>query len=250
MPASPLELKGLQDTPSYARFIRTNLHVHTPATPWDWNAFEGQTIRASELNPESFFEALTQTSLELIAITDHNCITWCEPLIRLAKKYRKEGKGNIHILPGVEITTHEGPHLVAIFDENQSLEEVTQFLHQIGLTGKGEQADHTSVLMTDVMTKVSKLHGLVVAPHVDNEKNGLWGYKGFKGREDALNHPDLGVLACPSGSIKIVKERNNRRRLLVQNMDNTRILNYFGFLNVSDCHRIEDLELNSPQVIL
>ena len=102
MPISIDELNEFLNNPNYARFVHTNLHMHTPSTPWDWDSYPNQTTKASMLTPEGYFDALNKSSLELVAITDHNCISWCTPLIELAKKARKEGRSKLHILPGVE----------------------------------------------------------------------------------------------------------------------------------------------------
>ena len=81
MPASLQELNEMYQNSGYARFVHTNLHIHTPATPWDWNSFSNQSRDANSITPEIFFNCLNETSLELVAITDHNCVKWCEPLI-------------------------------------------------------------------------------------------------------------------------------------------------------------------------
>ena len=98
MPISVEELKEFLSIQSYARFMNTNLHLHTPATRWDWDGWDGQTRKADTISVDEYFEELKQTSLELVAITDHNCIDWCEPLIQLARKARKEGSSNIRTL--------------------------------------------------------------------------------------------------------------------------------------------------------
>jgi len=141
MPISVKELKEFTQEGKCAKFVNTNLHIHTPATNWDWNGYEGQTKRASEITVEYFFDELNKTSLELVAITDHNCIDWCGPLIRLAQKERKGGRSKLYILPGVEITTYEGPHIIAIFDEKKDPEKIRLLLTRLGMSGKGEQED-------------------------------------------------------------------------------------------------------------
>ncbi len=86
------KLSSIVANQQYARFIHTNLHMHTPVTAWDWDGYEKQTVKAKDITPEIYFDALNQTSLQLVAITDHNCVEWCEPLIELAKNARKNGK--------------------------------------------------------------------------------------------------------------------------------------------------------------
>lgn len=255
MPVSTHELNDFLSNPGHARFVHTNLHLHTPATPWDWDCYPGQTQKAATLTPEAYFDALSKTSLELVAITDHNCIIWCKHLIDLAHRARKEGRSNLHILPGVEITTYEGPHLLAIFDEAQDVTEIKKMLVRLGMSGEGRQEDRVGCLSpNDEITipkvlgeVVDNLGGIVIAPHV-HQKNGLWGPKEFRGRIEILNDHRLRILAAPSGDIKRVSEQPNRVRLLYKNMDTTQITNSFGFINVSDCHRLDDFEVNTTWI--
>lgn len=250
------ELKTFLECPNFARFIRTNLHIHTPATSWDWDAFEGQTTRSSTITPETFFKELNKTELDLVAITDHNCVLWCEQLIALAQKARTEKKSKLHILPGVEITTYEGPHLIAIFSENQNISEINKMLIRLGLAGLGDKGDRVGLKtsgknpeITEVFKEIEGLNGLVIAPHIQSE-DGIWGNKAFKGRPEILNHPSLRVLAAPSGDIKKVVEGQGKIRLLYKNMDTDQYTNSYSFINIADCHRIEDFETNNTWICM
>ena len=109
------EYQKIKEESGYARWYHTNLHMHTPATPYDWNAANSKDERkAGKISQEEYFNELINTSLEVVAITDHNTVAWCEPLMRLAENSRKRGETKIHILPGVEITSYEGPHIIGI----------------------------------------------------------------------------------------------------------------------------------------
>lgn len=251
MPVSVEELREIESNAGFARFIHTNLHIHTPATPWDWDKFPDQTKRASTLTPQEYFDVLNRTSLELVAATDHNCIKWCEPLIELARAGRKNGTCRLHILPGVELTTYEGPHIVALFDEDKDLDEIKSMLIRLGMSGEGSQNDRIScrspgptITIAQAFSEIDSLGGVIIAPHVHN-KDGLWGPKDFRGRTDILNDLRLRILAAPSGDIKRVEEGQGRARFLYKNMDSTIITNSFAFINVSDSHRLDDFELNT-----
>jgi hypothetical protein len=247
------ELNEIRQNARCAKFINTNLHMHTPATPLDWNSRPNQTLKADTLTPEIYFEHLNKTSLELVAITDHNTIAWCEPLMRLAADGRKKGSSKLHILPGVEITTYEGPHLLAIFPEEfEILTEIEKLLTKLDLSGLGKPEDRVSKGETDQVTisKIIKmvvgLGGILIGPHI-HTNDGVWGRSAFRGREDILNDPNFRILAAPSGEIKLVID-NDRRRLLYKNMPNDQIHNLFAFINISDCHRVDDFELNTTWI--
>lgn len=252
MPVSVREFNEFNQEDQSARFLNTNLHIHTPATNWDWDGWESQTRKASEITVKQFFDELNKTSLDLVAITDHNCIDWCGELIKLAQKERKEGKSKLFILPGVEITTYEGPHIIAIFNENKNPEEIRLLLTRLGMSGRGEQEDKVGrhgdpKTIEKVIDEITEEDGTIIGPHVDS-KHGLWGFSDFRSRNDVLNNENLKILAALSGNIKRVKEPSGTVRLLYKTMDTNVIKNSFGFINVSDCHRIEDFENNTTWI--
>lgn len=253
MPVTFEELKTIQSQSNYAKYFQANLHVHTPATPWDWDAVPKQTRKASSITPEIFFEELNKTNLDLVAITDHNCVLWCEKLVELAEKARKRGLSKLYILPGVEISTYEGPHLIAIFDEKKDVREINDMLKLIGLSGNGNKEERCNrsaplnqVTFNEVFEVVLKHGGLFYAPHIQTDL-GLWGCKTFKGRNEIFNDKRLRILSAPSGQIKKVHD-GSKTRLLFQNMDSDQINNSFAFVNTSDSHRIEDLEENTTWI--
>lgn len=242
------DFNNLNEHKHYAEYIKTNLHVHTPFTQWDWDAIDGQTLFSKDLTIEKFFNHLQSTKLDLIAITDHNCVCWCEQMIKLAKKHRKERGSNLVVLPGVEITTYEGPHIIAIFDENKPITEINTMLVNLGLSGNGNKDEKVGdvngrkLTIFDVFTTVELAGGIIIGPHIDS-KDGVWGNSSFRGRNDVLNDPRLRILAAGTGEIKRV-EKNGVVRLLYKNMNAENITNSFAFINPSDCHRIDDLEKN------
>lgn len=249
------EYKTILESGRYARFLHTNLHLHTPATAWDWNSVDEQTKKAEEISPEDYFAALNKTALDLVAITDHNTIAWCEPLMKLAKEGRQKGTSKIHILPGVEITSYEGPHIIGIFNEDFSiLEKIQALLIRLGISAKGEIDDRVSrngkkeYTLIDVIEEIEGLDGIVIAPHVHSSSDGIWGNKDFRGRHDVLTHPKLRILAAPSGHIKKVIETDRITRLLYINMPSELYRNSFAFINVSDCHRLDDFEVNTTWI--
>ncbi len=249
------EYKHLAELGRYARFIHTNLHLHTPATPWDWNSFDGQTKKAGILTPEEYFGKLNETSLELVAITDHNTVSWCEPLMRMAQEGRKNGTCKLHILPGVEITSYEGPHIIGIFEEDIDLiPKIHHMLIRLGLSGEGKEDDRVSKSLSNKFTLidiiveiVDVLGGVVIAPHVHTH-DGIWGNQDFRGRYDVLTNDKLNILAAPSNHIKRVVDNNGKSRLLYKNMDSEQYKKSYGFINISDCHRINDFEENTTWV--
>ena len=55
--------------------------------------------------------------LDAIAITDHNSAEWIDIV-------KEKAKNALVVFPGVEITTWEGLHIVALFDVDKSRSDI------------------------------------------------------------------------------------------------------------------------------
>jgi hypothetical protein len=77
------ELLGL---PSGARFWRTDLHVHTPAS-------SDMDSRWRQATPADVVQQALVSQLEIIAVTDHNSAAWCDEI-------REAARGSaLHVFP-------------------------------------------------------------------------------------------------------------------------------------------------------
>ena len=68
-----------------------------------------------------------------IAVTDHNTAAWIDAMKGAAEKVEVDGR-QLVIFPGVEISVHEGYHVVALFDPSAGQADVENFLGAIGIT--------------------------------------------------------------------------------------------------------------------
>lgn len=106
--------------------------------------------------------------LNVIAVTDHNSIEWCEGVIEAAAGTA------LSVLPGVEISTSEG-HLLAIFDVATSDAKCPRSAG----TGRNQRGGlwQPRRLVRSGLDKlaeqVEKAGGLAIAAHVDAPK-GFW----------------------------------------------------------------------------
>ena len=85
------------------RWYKVNLHVHGQGS-----------------DPPDLVETARAAELDLIAITDHQSFKYYEAIFEAAKKPGR----SLVVLPGMEITTHEGVHVLAIFPLTQSSKEL------------------------------------------------------------------------------------------------------------------------------
>jgi hypothetical protein len=150
-----------------ARFYKTDLHIHTPASKC-W---------LDEKTPDSIeriFDQLAAQGIEVVAITDHNSVESID-------KAKVSGKRlGIYVFPGVEVSTKEG-HILAIFDVAKPTSEIDDWLTRLGFT-KSErgtknalaQDQHgNSLSITAVFDLIEKEGGIAIAPHPNSKGTGF-----------------------------------------------------------------------------
>jgi len=116
--------------PKGSEWRKWDLHVHTKSDS-GYSFHSDLLISKREQNdkeyPRVFIEHLYSVeNLGAIAITDHNRGDWIDKLINENNKHASSlnGRDKITILPGVEIESGDGIHLLVIFNPDTQLENV------------------------------------------------------------------------------------------------------------------------------
>ncbi len=145
--------------PSGAQWFKADLHIHTPASG---NDFRGN---GKETTAQDIVEAAIVKGLDIIAVTDHNTVAWCDKVRKAA-----EGKGLV-VFPGVEVSTKEG-HVLAIFDVDTQTQEMNRFLEHAGFPPeKVGVVEYSSELgFSDTVDVVAKFGGVAIAAHADRDR--------------------------------------------------------------------------------
>jgi 3',5'-nucleoside bisphosphate phosphatase len=102
---------------------RCDLHVHTCLSP----------CADLDMYPRALVQRFIEEKLDIVAICDHNASENVPYLMRLA-----EDKP-ITILPGMEVTSSEEVHILAIFDNYKSLSRLQQIIYD-HLFGKNDES--------------------------------------------------------------------------------------------------------------
>jgi 3',5'-nucleoside bisphosphate phosphatase len=169
-------------TPYYA-----DLHIHTLLSP----------CGEIEMIPSLIVESAKRAGLDIIAIADHNSCENAGAVIEAA-----EGSG-IRVLPGLEVQSAEGIHLLCLFDEIGQATELQQAVYAslpsppLGKEGAGgvdklfaEQmivdsrdefvgycerllALPTRLSIDDLWQRVENLNGILIPSHIDRSGTGL-----------------------------------------------------------------------------
>jgi len=153
-----------------------DLHMHSPLSP----------CAEDSMLPEKVVERALVFGLDVIAITDHNAI---DNVLPFWEEGREKG---LTVVPGMELETQEGIHLVCLFETLEALQawnislspfktalqnDSRYFGHQWVISRKGERIREEERMLSasmeisvdDVIPAVHQYGGLCIAAHVDRQ---------------------------------------------------------------------------------
>ena len=155
-----------------SRWWKFDFHNHTPASS-DFDASEKSTLQ-----PRDWLLAYMRKGIDCVAVTDHNCSDWITTLQDTLKQLtceQPEGYRPLVLFPGVEITTSESLHLLALFDHQADKSVLDGLLVgklNVSNAGKPNAERMVSESTSSVIDQIHALKGLAIAAHVET-KNGL-----------------------------------------------------------------------------
>jgi hypothetical protein len=160
--------------------IEADLHIHTLLSP----------CGELEMIPPLIVEAAKMAGLDLIAVADHNSCENAGAVIKAA-----EGSG-IRVLPGLEVQSVEGVHLLCLFDNLEQAQAMQEFVYsslinmagtykyteeQFVVDSEGEFIGYcdkfialpTSMDIDEVYERVTLLGGIMIPSHIDRQATGI-----------------------------------------------------------------------------
>lgn len=149
-----------------SEWVKWDLHVHT-ASSFDYE------YRADDAD-ELLVNALEKHDIQAVAITDHFLID-----AQRIKRIRELVKDKITIFPGVELRTDKGGtniHVILIFDENISVDELSQDFEVIMLRQKSKPSQSTDTTIYwdyEAIKEFAKTHNGLISIHAGKKSNGL-----------------------------------------------------------------------------
>ena len=177
------------------RAFRCDLHIHTCLSP------------CADLNmyPRALIEKSIAEKLDVIAVCDHNASENVEYVLSLAK-----GRP-ITVLPGMEVSSLEEVHVLAIFDDLRDLKKLQTTVYE-HLPGKNREdifgcqvivndrdevegmnerllIGATDIPLHHIINQIHAFGGLAIASHIDRPSYSILSQLGFIGPEapfDAL----------------------------------------------------------------
>lgn len=168
------------------RKFKADLHIHTCLSP----------CADLEMTPSAIVKTALEKEIDMIAISDHNS---AENVIAAQKA---AGNKNITVLAGMEVTSSEEAHILALLDDVEGIMKLQDIVYKNLLPGEnderlfGEQIvvnekeevlsfnkrlliGATSLSAQEIVNTIHSLGGLAIASHVDRDAFSIISQLGF-----------------------------------------------------------------------
>ena len=216
-----------------------DFHIHTCLSP----------CSDLDMHPQALVGKILEAKLDVAAICDHNSSENVPFVMNAAR-----GK-NLNILPGMEVTTSEEVHILAIFDSLDNLARLQEVVYS-HLDGENDETlfgvqaivneigeveglnDRLLIGATDLsldklICHIHEFEGLAIAAHIDRESFSVLSQLGFideKVKFDALEvTPLIGI---------------EKAKIKYQELSN------YSFITSSDAHFLKDVGKAKTKIIL
>lgn len=201
------------------------------------------------MKPRAVVERALTVGLDMIAICDHNS---ADNLLAFIEAGKKVG---LPVLPGMEVTSKEEIHLLAIFNHPEDCITLQDWVYQ-HLPGKNEEDvfgpqilvnEHSETIgyneklligatllpLEEIVTFVGTLEGMIIASHIDRQAFSLIGQLGF----------------IPDGVVLDGLEISSRTSL-EEARKQFRPYQHLAFVRFSDAHSLEEIGKVSTHFLL
>ncbi len=219
--------------------FRADLHIHSCLSP----------CASEEMKPKAVVERAMTIGLDMIAICDHNSADNLFAFIEAGKQ------AGLSVLPGMEVTSKEEIHLLAIFNRLEDCLMLQDWVYQ-HLSGKNKEEvfgsqtlvnekseaigyneklliGATLLPIEEIVSFVRNLEGIVIASHIDRQAFSLIGQLGFIPEGLSLD----GLEISPRTSLEEAKKK-------------FRSYQHLAFVHFSDAHSIEEIGRVSTEFLI
>jgi PHP family Zn ribbon phosphoesterase len=147
------------------------------------------------MSPKGILTSAKNKEIDIIGICDHNSTENSLAVMNAARKM------NIHVLPGMEVTSQEEVHVLALFDDIENTLELQDYVYK-NLPGKNdveafgmqvivnekEEAQGfndklligaTTIPLDEVIRMIHSFDGITIASHIDRESFSIISQLGF-----------------------------------------------------------------------
>ena len=167
------------------RFFKADLHIHTCLSP----------CTELDMSPKGILTSAKKKGIDIIGICDHNSSENSGAVMNAAKKM------HIKVIPGLEVTSQEEVHVLALFDGVETALRLQEHVYE-NLPGENDEKAFgrqvmvnekeevegfnnklllgaTPIPLEEVIRLIHSLGGLAIASHIDREAFSIIGQLGF-----------------------------------------------------------------------
>ena len=192
------------ERPSGAHFVRCALQVNP------YHYAESYRNSSNDGDPQSYATSLVKRArelgIEVLAITDHNSV-WDVAAFREAA----DGSG-VTVLPGFELESTDGIHVLCIYDSNVATDQLDRFLGEFGILNPEPSSEACSKDFATILEMVATQGGIAVAAHATASK-GLFQALRKRARALAWKNENLLAIQIPSS----IDALNEGERSIIRN---------------------------------
>ncbi|WP_017725842.1 TrlF family AAA-like ATPase [Halalkalibacterium ligniniphilum] len=218
---------------SYAEFYKCALQVN----PYDYIKYRGQqhTFSEEEYN-HSIYENCVKAGIKVVGLANHGDVQNSESL----REYLQE-KG-IVVFPGFEISTTERVHIVCLFNENTSQNQLERYLGALELTNTNDGISPSKLSFSQIAHKIKELGGFWYAAHVTQD-NGVLKLQQYPIWQSSL-------LIAAQIPAKRNEVENNYINIIKNKEPNYKKNTPFALINAKDISKPEDLLLETASCLV
>jgi len=167
------------------RPFKADLHIHTCLSP----------CTELDMSPKGILTTAKKKEINIIGICDHNSSENSMAVMNAAKKM------NINVIPGMEVTSQEEVHVLALFDNIENALKLQEYVYgnlpgendedafgmQVIVNEKEEVLGFnnklligaTTIPLEEVIRLIHSFDGITIASHIDRESFSIIGQLGF-----------------------------------------------------------------------
>lgn len=218
------------ELPSGARFYRCALRVNPFPYVQRYNKPASRAFSCEGEYNKAVVERCRDNGIEVIAVTDHYCVSTAASLILCAED------AGLKVFPGFEAVTKDDVHLLCLFNPGTPLNELEGILGNCGI--QDHQASPVGTYDTlEFLDEVRKWGAVCIAAHVASA-GGLLRTLSGQPRINAWQSPNLLACALP-GSLQDAPD--NLRPILENKNNDYRRKHPVAIINAQDVNQPEDL---------
>jgi PHP family Zn ribbon phosphoesterase len=165
--------------------FKADLHIHTCLSP----------CTELDMSPQEILKAAKKKEIDIIGVCDHNSSENSLAVMKAARKM------NIIVFPGMEVTSQEEVHILALFDEIENALKLQENVYA-NLPGENDEEAFgmqvivnekeevlglsdklligaTTIPLEKIIKIIHSLNGIAIASHIDRESFSLISQLGF-----------------------------------------------------------------------